>query len=176
MPLMGVRPRTQHATSIIRVTQTATQNSSGIPSGLSRSGILRQARNSLTTMSTRSMTSLQRLPLWCEALLWLYPGSSLLGPHQADNASVTSLPGAWEDSPYACRLWRDRGIIVLLLILPSALYTVVNVSHTASASWSQSHSRIAYRARAPLRIDRINCCHELLGSSRSFWSKRCAWI
>src|SRR5215510_5193934 len=57
--LMGVRPRTRHALSIIRVTPTATPNSLATPSGLWRLEISQQGRNSLTTMSTRSMTSPQ---------------------------------------------------------------------------------------------------------------------
>src|SRR6266571_2829525 len=59
IPLMGIRPRTRHAISIIRVIPTAKRNSSVTPSGLSRYGIFRKARNSPTTMGTRSMTRLQ---------------------------------------------------------------------------------------------------------------------
>ena len=57
--LDGVRPRTRHALSTMRVNPTATRNSSATPSGLSRSGISRQARNSPTTTDTSSMMSPQ---------------------------------------------------------------------------------------------------------------------
>src|SRR5262245_23230261 len=63
MPSMGVRPRTRHAISTIHVTQTATQNSSAIPSGLWQLRISQQGKTSPTTMSTRSMTSPQSLAI-----------------------------------------------------------------------------------------------------------------
>src|SRR3989441_13288654 len=59
IPLMGIRPRTPHAISIIRVIPTARRNSLATRSGLYRATISRQARNSPTTMGTRSMTRLQ---------------------------------------------------------------------------------------------------------------------
>ena len=96
MPLMGIRARTRRALSTIRVSPTATPNSSGIRSGLSLSRISRQVRNSPTTTATRSMMSPQNPAIAARIIVVGISWVPRLALPQAASASVMSLPVAWE--------------------------------------------------------------------------------